>query len=877
VRPHVLQTLFEPRSVALVAEGFPANSRAAAVLERLRGGGFDGELLIVGAGLECPADLQRVSDCADLARAVDLLLLLLPLKKVPAQLRAAAEQGCRAAVLLAAEGGERERRAPGVAAEILDICRSYDISLLGPDSLGVIRPGAGLQATVARSTVAAGRVALLTQSVGFSAALLDWAQSNAFGFSLVASPGGGLGVDFGAMLDYLSVDAQTRSIMLYVEHVSDARAFLSGLRAAARVKPVVVLKSGRTAGSGGELSADRVFDAAIARAGAVRVNTVHQLFTAARALMAGTRVAGPRLAIVGNASGPATMAVDRAARRGVLLESPPENCWQEIHAASVAARACGPAVDLLGSATASDYAAATQALLACADYDGVLVLLTPQASTDVDACAAAVAEVAAKARKPVLACWMGQDLVAGARRQLAQAGVLQFTSPERCLDAFSYLAAYERHQAVLLQAPPSAPVQSPSDVAGAQLMIEEALSHRRLRLTASEAKALLAAFRIPVLQSLNVHSASDALLAAETLGLPVTLHVNTPDDFPVGTVPPSRSVRDAPSVRTAYRELEQQMAQDFPRAQLTGIGVQPLRDVEAGRELLLAIERDADFGPVIRLAALHESGAGAVTLPPLNLFLCRDLIHRAFPAGPGLASDSAEERALLGVLMRLSEICCVLPEIQRLLISPLRIGGGAVCAERVEIGVAPAETSTRRYGHMAIHPYPAEMLRHWQLPDGRNVVIRPLRPEDAERERAFVENLSAESRYNRFMYRMDRLTPKMLARFTQIDYDREMALAVVLEERGDETRLLAVARYVTNPDGESCEFALTVADDVQRQGIGRQLMQSLMNAARDRGLEVMEGDVLAANRRMLRLCESLGFRLLRHPEDAEVMAVRRHL
>jgi acetyltransferase len=532
VRPHVLQTLFEPRSVALVAEGFPANSRAAAVLERLRGGGFDGELLIVGAGLECPADLPRVSDCADLARAVDLLLLLLPLKKVPAQLRAAAEQGCRAAVLLAAEGGERERRAPGVAAEILDICRSYDISLLGPDSLGVIRPGAGLQATVARSTVAAGRVALLTQSVGFSAALLDWAQSNAFGFSLVASPGGGLGVDFGAMLDYLSVDAQTRSIMLYVEHVSDARAFLSGLRAAARVKPVVVLKSGRTAGSGGELSADRVFDAAIARAGAVRVNTVHQLFTAARALMAGTRVAGPRLAIVGNASGPATMAVDRAARRGVLLESPPENCWQEIHAASVAARACGPAVDLLGSATASDYASATQALLACADYDGVLVLLTPQASTDVDACAAAVAEVAAKARKPVLACWMGQDLVAGARRQLAQAGVLQFTSPERCLDAFSYLAAYERHQAVLLQAPPSAPVQSPSDVAGAQLMIEEALSHRRLRLTASEAKALLAAFRIPVLQSLNVHSASDALLAAETLGLPVTLHVNTPDDFP---------------------------------------------------------------------------------------------------------------------------------------------------------------------------------------------------------------------------------------------------------------------------------------------------------------------------------------------------------
>jgi GNAT superfamily N-acetyltransferase len=216
---------------------------------------------------------------------------------------------------------------------------------------------------------------------------------------------------------------------------------------------------------------------------------------------------------------------------------------------------------------------------------------------------------------------------------------------------------------------------------------------------------------------------------------------------------------------------------------------------------------------------------------------------RAFPAGPGLASDSAEERALLGVLMRVSEICCVLPEMQRLLIRPCCVSAGSGLWSDVQIEIAPAETSTRRYGHMAIHPYPEEMLRRWQLPDGRNVVIRPIRPEDAERERAFVENLSAESRYNRFMYRMDRLTPKMLARFTQIDYDREMALAVVLEERGDETRLLAVARYVTNPDGESCEFALTVADDVQRQGIGRQLMQSLMNAARDRGLEVMEGDV----------------------------------
>jgi acetyltransferase len=332
-------------------------------------------------------------------------------------------------------------------------------------------------------------------------------------------------------------------------------------------------------------------------------------------------------------------------------------------------------------------------------------------------------------------------------------------------------------------------------------------------------------------------------------------------------------------VRSAYRDLLAQAAREYPQLQVDGVGVRRLREGGEHGQLLLSVEHDVDFGPVLRLAdgARGNRDTGAVALPPLNHFLARDLLRRALGSDSWLREGSPGESALLEVLMRLSEICCLLPEVNSLRINPLQVSNISVTAREVTVEVAPQRASTRRYGHMAIHPYPVELEHRWQLPNGGDVVIRPIRPEDADLERAFVDGLSAESRYNRFMYRMDKLTPGMLARFTQIDYDREMALAVVLEEDTGGERLIAVARYVSNPDGVSCEFALTVADDVQGQGIGRRLMQALMNAARDRGLELMLGDVLSSNRRMLRLCEGLGFHLLRGREDPEVVAVRRQL
>ena len=870
MKKHYLHKLFEPRSVAVIGASGRGDAVGGRVLQNIVAGGFAGDVFPVNPAHEAIAGLRCWPSVAAIGRAVDLAIVAIPAAAVAAALRDCAQSGVGAVIVMSARFGA------GAQAEIADIARTQGMPLLGPNSLGVLRPAWCFDGTDTRAGAARGRVALLAQSVGFCSALLDWAASHGFGFSLVASPGAAADVDFGALLDYLSIDGETRSVLVYVEQVSDARSFLSGLRMVARVKPVIVLKSGRYAqgpAAGAADFSDRVFDAVVARAGAVRVNTVHQLFTAARTLEAGTRVGGQRLAVVGNAAGPGRMALDRARRRAVELATPAAATLAALRAVMPAHWQASEPLDLLGDAGADRYREACRALLADPAVDGLLVLLTPQGRTDPAACADAVIGIAGDARKPVIACWMGEDRVAVARTRLEAAGLPHFSSPERAVDAFAYLAAHRRNQEVLLQVPPPLSRERAPDLEGARLLLENALAERRSALTVTEARALLRAFHVPVLQSINATSASDALVAAETLGLPVVMSLNAGGDGAHGAEGAARvRVRDARDLRAAYREL-------LARGRGDSVSVEPLLEEEDPRELALSLRRDPAFGPILCLGAarhgLSTLPEPQVALPPLNRFLCRELVRRAL-AGADLCSED-EERAIAAVLMRVSELACELADIEALALNPLRLGAGGVRVLDAHIAVRRHEASTRRYGHMAIHPYPSELEERWQLADGSDVLVRPIRPEDAELERAFVETLSPESRYYRFMYRVDRLSPSMLARFTQIDYDRELALTVIAGADGDSPRFLAVARYAANPDGRSCEFALTVADAVQRQGIGRRLMQALMTAARDRGLAIMEGDVLVQNRRMLRLCEGLGFRVVHDRDEHGVVAVRRHL
>ena len=893
MRKHYLHKAFEPLSVAVVG----ASEREAAVGTQVLGNiirsDFEGDIYPVNPKYETIQGLRAYTSIKDIDHAIDLVVITVPAADIPEIMRQCGDHGVGAVIAISAGFGETGTRGISLQNEIVDIARTYHIPLIGPNCLGLIRPRIGLNASFANSETAPGQVALVAQSGAFCTALLDWGASNGFGFSAVASLGATADVGFGEVLDYLALDPETRSILLYIEGISDARSFISGLRVAARLKPVIVVKSGRSdsgtraavSHTGALVGGDEVFDAAIRRAGAVRVSTVSQLFAAARTLASGTRVDGSRLAILTNGGGPGVMAADRAADLHVPLAELSADSIDKLSAVLPGHWSHSDPVDILGDATSERYRAATDIILADGNVDGLLVLLAPQAMTEPTACAQGVITAATGAHKPVLACWMGESQVREGRQRFAAAGIPKFTSPEGGVDAFGYLAAYGQNQNALLQAPPPLSKDLRADVEGARMIIEHAMSEQRDTLSNTEAKAVLRAFRIPVSPSINATSAADALVAAEGLGLPVAMKINSPDiphKTDVGGV--RLHIREPHSVRAAFREITEDVAAQLPDARISGVSIEPMVDKPHAREIMVGIARDPIFGPVISFGAggtaVDIFADSQIALPPLNEYLCRELIDgtrasRLLQHFRNLPEANIDR--LVDILKRVSEMACELPEIQEMDINPLMVDETDVIAVDARIIVAPPKTSTAHYGHMAIHPYPPELETMWHLPDGTDISVRPIRPEDAETEQEFVDNLSPESKYFRFMNRMDKLTPLMLARFTQIDYDREMALAAVIHEQTPQARIVGVARYIGNPDGKSCEFALTVADTWQKKGLGRHLMQRLMTVAHNRGLELMEGDVLSQNTKMLRLCKKLGFRAVHDKEDPEVVMVRRHL
>lgn len=893
MKNHYLLKAFEPTSVAVIGASDRESSVGGQLLRNIREGGFSGEIYAVNPRRDTVQGLKSHPSLTAIARPIDLVVIAIPAADVPGVMRECGNLGVGAAIVLSAGFSEVGKAGADLQSEIVDIARTYDIALVGPNCLGIMRPRVGLNATFAKSPARSGHVALVAQSGAFCTALLDWADTKGFGFSAVASLGATADVGFGEVLDYLAVDAETRSILLYVEGIANARSFISGLRAAARLKPVIVVKSGRSdsgtraavSHTGALVGADHVFDAALRRAGAVRVKSVSELFAAAQLLASGVRVAGPRLAIITNGGGPGVMAADRAADLDVPLATLSEATVEKLTSVLPAHWSHSDPVDILGDSDPERYRAATEIVLADPGVDGLLVLLTPQGMTDPTGCAEAVIGAARESTKPVLACWMGAGLVERGREKFAEAGIPQFSGPEAGVEAFGYLACYRRNQTALLQAPGPLSRHKEPDVEGARLIIEHAMGERRQTLSSAEAKAVLHAFQIPTSPSINVGSAAEALVAAEGLGLPVAMKINSPDITHKSDVGGVRlNIREPRSVRTAFRDMMERVRAQRPDARIDGVTIEPMVERPHARELMIGIVTDPVFGPVISFGvggtAVEIFADSNVALPPLNEYLSKELIKgtRAARLLDHFRNlPEANQERLIDVLQRVSEIACELREVRELDINPLLVDEEGVIAVDARIVVAASTASTAHYGHMAIHPYPAELVTEWQLPNGTDVLVRPIRPEDAAMEQAFVQSLSAETKYFRFMQNLEKLTPVMLARFTQIDYDREMALVGVVDEGSPDAQIIGVARYVSNPDRHSCEFGLTVGDEHQRQGIGRELMNRLMAVARDRGIDVMEGEVLASNTKMLGLCERLGFRIARDPADPEVVQVRRHL
>ena len=863
---HYLTPLFSPQSV-LVFAGSPSEAanvfaHAQRVHDNLTAQRFNGELHFV--------DIHTTGTLADLALArADLAIIALPHGETAAALEVAARMKCKAALVISAGMGAE------LASDLKQIARRSGMHLLGPNCLGLQRPHSGLNASVAGIMAAKGSLGLVSQSGALTSSILDWARGNGVGFSAVVSLGPNTAVDLADVLDFLAADAQTQSIVVYMEGIGNARRFMSALRAAANAKPVVVLKAGRkTAGnaaaqthSGTIVGSDDVFAAALRRAGAVRVRSFVELFSAAKCLASRYRPVGKRLAIVTNGGGPGVLAADWVSELGLELGTLSAATAEALKPQLSPLASLSDLIDLGEDATPGCFTLALEAAAKDSSVGGILVIHSPKFGVDANAVANALVELKPKMRKPLLACWMGDAAVG----------------------AFGNIASFYQNQQLLQQTPPPLSTLAQPDIEGARLLIESVLAERRKVLTEMESKSLLAAFHIPVTQTILARNPNEAMMIATQLGFPVALKIDSPDISHKSDVNGvALGLANATAVRDTYNDMIQSVRRLRPDAHINGVTIQRMAPSRRGREIYVGLVTDDPFGPVIAFGAggtmIELINDRAMGMPPLNQFLARSLIGRARVAetlgewrGLGPANVTAVEQ----ILLRVSEMVCELPQLREMDINPIIVDEHGAVAVDARIVIDQAASSARNYNHLAILPYPAHHEQVWPLRGGGQYTIRPIRPDDADMLQAFVKGMKPESRYFRFVSSLTELPPGMLSRFTLIDYDREMALVATHEIReaqadGSVTvtqRIVGVSRYVTNVDGKTCEFALAVADDFGGKGLGSRLMLSIMDVAREKGLSEIEGLVLVNNPNMLRLMRSLGYTVKPYAEDADFRLV----
>jgi acetyltransferase len=893
---HYLNPLFNPESIVVFApepdSEAPEHAAGLALRAALCAQRYAGTLQFVST--------DTAGTLADLAQVkADLAVIALPNPQVAGALELAGRMACRSALVVSSGIGVE------AALDLKRLARREGVQLLGPNSLGVQRPRLGLNASGAGPLAAEGSLALVSQSGALTASMLDWARSNGVGFSTVVTLGPNTAVDIAEVLDFLASDQRTHSVIVYLEGIADARRFMSALRCAANAKPVVVLKAGRKAHSnraaqthcGAIVGSDDVFDAALRRAGAVRVRSFVDLFSAAKCLASRYRPVGKRLAIITNGGGPGVLAADWVQECGLQLGQYSPLLVAELLPRLLPQAQLADLADLSGEALPAHYQAAIEVAGQDPHIDGVLAIYSPRGHADALEVAQAVVAAKAAFNKPLLGCWMGDASVGPARAHLDSGGVPHFRTPEGAVGAFNNIAAFHLNQLLLQQTPPPLSTLAQPDLEGARLVIESVLAERRKTLTEMESKTLLSAFHIPVTQTMLARTPNEAMMIATQMGFPVALKIDSPDITHKSDVQGvALNIMNGASARDTYADMVERVGRLQPGARINGVTVQKMARARRGREIYIGLVTDAPFGPVIMFGAggtmIELINDRAMELPPLNQFLARRLIDRSRVAetlGEWHGASPIDMDALEQVLLRVSEMVCEFPQLREMDINPIIVDEhGAVAVDaRIVIDHKPQGVSGRgqQYPHLSILPYPARYEQEWPLRGGGEYSVRPIQPDDADMLQRLVKELSPQSRYYRFVSAMKELPPAMLARFTLIDYDREMALVAVAKTRESNTdgdiveteRIVGVSRYITNPDQASCEFSLVVADDFNGKGLGSRLMESIMEVARERGLAEIDGLVLSNNAGMLKLMRGLGFTIKPFPEDPDFRLVTRAL
>lgn len=885
-----LEYLFRPASVALIGASKRSGSVGALIARNLFGSGFDGPVLPVHPTNESVQGVLAYPDVASLPLAPDLAVIATPAQTVPGIVAELGARGTRAAVVISAGFAERGAEGQRLQQQILEAAQPHLMRIVGPNTLGLLAPKRALNASFAHLAARPGGPAFVTQSGAVVTSVIDWATARRAGFSHLVALGAMADVDFGDVLDYLANDRDTTAILLYMEGVTHARKFMSAARAAARTKPVIVVKAGRHAESaraaathtGALAGADEVYDTAFRRAGMLRVNTLEELFVAAATLSLFRLPRGNRLLIITNGGGMGVLATDELLRRGGTLAGLSQATIDELDGLLPVTWSRSNPVDIIGDAPPERLAATVKTVLAHErDLDAVLVITCPTAVAPAEATARVLADALADTRRrvPILTCFFGDETARSARRLLRERGIAAYENLGQSVSAFMQLVDYRRSQTLLMETPPSVPEALSVDAAAVRDILDRhPVTDGRAWLPEADAKAVLAAYGIESVATRVAASPDEAARIAEEIGGPVALKLLSPDvthKSDVGGV--ILDLVGGTAVAAAAGRIVENLLQARPEARLDGFTVQPMVRRAGAFELIVGMHRDAQFGAVLMFGeggtAVELLRDSALGLPPLNMKLALDMISRTriYRRLQGYRDRPAVDLdALALTLLRLSQLVVDFPEIDSLDVNPLLADRDGVIAvdARVQVRAGPFED---RLDHLAIRPYPKELEERITLQDGRELLLRPIVPEDEPAlDRAFAR-LDPDEIRNRFLQPMRTLNHIMAARFTQLDYDREMALVLADAGIPGKQDVHAVVRLSADPDNAQAEFAIIVLHHLAGQGLGKLLMQRILDYARSRGIGTVWGVTLRDNQRMRSLAKSLGFRQTTEAEDPSLV------
>lgn len=887
-----LHYLFQPRSVAVIGATERAGSVGSAVMRNLLEGGFRGPIYPVHRTRQAVHGVHAYPDMYRLPQTPDLAVVCTPADQVPRVIADVGARGTKAAVVLA-QGLRKVADSRGLSLEqqMLDAARRHVLRILGPNSLGIAIPRIGMNATFASAHAQAGELALVSQSGVLTSAIVEHAASASVGFSAVVSLGDGADIDVADVLDFLSTDMNSRAILLYIESAGSARKFLSAARAAARNKALVVLKGGRTEEgtraaalhTGAPSGDDLAFDAALRRAGAVRVASVEEMLRAVGAIARLKSAKTDRVAIMTNGGGPGVLATDALIDGGGQLASFSADTVDRLDALLPVSWSRSNPIDLSGDAPAHRHAAALEVLVDDAEVDAVVFLHGPTAVTAPEAIAEACAPVIARGDKNVFAAWMGGAATAAAARVFSATGVPTFQTPEAAVGALLAATRYRSAQALLTEIAPSLPADFPRDISQVRQLIGATLQAGRNELQMIEAMRMLSAYGIPVVDSFAAADAEEAVRLASQMGFPVALKVVSADiahRSEVGGV--MLNLENGDEVRQAARQIERRMGTLRPDARLDGFLVQRMmrprgavRLPAGGHELRVVARIDPVFGPVVAFGpggrTAGQIAEDALDLAPLNMTLAHDVIARSavhrLLAGPPEAGG-VDLAALARILSAVAQLIADHAEVEEIVLDPLSVNEHGVVALQARVRVGATSSSAEK--RLAICPYPKELEEAVQI-DGRAAVLRPIRPEDADAYARFFAAIEPRDLHHRFFGAARTLTAATLARATQIDYDREMSFVAATPAGVAPPEIFAELRLVSEPLNQYAEVAVLVRSDVQRKGLGRALLRKAAEYARRRGTRELIGFAMPGNRAMVALAQAVGMETDQSQEDGTVI------